>query len=449
MLLPRDPTDRRLLAIGGVLLAVYLAGTAAFAKPNGRVVFGDATHHFVQLRSLVFDRDLHFQDEYVRIYELRGGEPGTEWIFTDLTSTGHVRNYMPIGPGLLWAPLYLALSGVLVVLGWMGAIAPPDGFETVLQLCPGITGVLAATGAAILAARIARRYVDRTTAEWAVVATWLGTHALYYSLVSPAYSHTASMLAVSAFFAAWIGQRDAPSLARFAGWGALAGIAALMRWQEAVLIVVPLVEAARWRVTFGRRLVAAVTVGAAWLVAFLPQMLVWTVLYGQPFALPQGPSFMQWTDPHLFAVLLSDNHGLFIWAPLLALAAMGLVTFIRRHPAEGLPIALFVLISWYVNGAVADWWAGEAFGARRFLSLFPLFALGLGTWLHLPARARAWRGWKPILTLALCAANALLLFQYELFMKGYRAIAPYPHGLVDMWLTRFVVPVRVLVQWLS
>ena len=54
-----------------------------------------------------------------------------------------------------------------------------------------------------------------------------------------------------------------------------------------------------------------------------------------------------------------------------------------------------------------------------------------------------------LLTGALVAANALLLFQYELFMKGYRTIAPYPHGPVDMWLTRFVVPVRVLAQWLS
>ena len=56
---------------------------------------------------------------------------------------------------------------------------------------------------------------------------------------------------------------------------------------------------------------------ASWLVVFSPQMVVWFVLYGRPFTVPQGPSFMQWTSPHPLAVLFSDSHGLFVWAPLL------------------------------------------------------------------------------------------------------------------------------------
>jgi hypothetical protein len=39
-------------------------------------------------------------------------------------------------------------------------------------------------------------------------------------------------------------------------------------------------------------------------------------------------------------------------------------------------LVVFVLES-YVNAAARDWWAGDAFGARRFLSLFPVLALGL------------------------------------------------------------------------
>jgi hypothetical protein len=34
-------------------------------------------------------------------------------------------------------------------------------------------------------------------------------------------------------------------------------------------------------------------------------------------------------------------------------------------------------------------------------------------------------------------------------MKGLRAIAPYPHGWIDMWLTRVAVPFRLLGRWLS
>ena len=71
---------------------------------------------------------------------------------------------------------------------------------------------------------------------------------------------------------------------------------------------------------------AAAAAWCAWLVAFSPQMAVWYVLYGQPFTVPQGPSFMQWASPHHVAVLFSDNHGLFSWAPLLLLSLVGLST---------------------------------------------------------------------------------------------------------------------------
>ena len=94
-------------AIAVVFAAAYASSLVVRPKPDGRIVVGDALHHYVQLRSLVFDRDLHFQNEYVRMYRLKGGEPGTEWVY-ESTPTGYVRNLMPVGPGLLWAPAFLA-----------------------------------------------------------------------------------------------------------------------------------------------------------------------------------------------------------------------------------------------------------------------------------------------------------------------------------------------------
>jgi hypothetical protein len=99
------------------------------------------------------------------------------------------------------------------------------------------------------------------------------------------------------------------------------------------------------------------------------------------------------------------------------------------------------LLSWYANAAAADWWAGEAFGARRFLSLFPLFAVGLSCWLARGAR------WQIGLVGVCVALNVLLLFQYQLHMKGLVGVAPYPAGWFDMFVTRFVVPFRLLAMW--
>jgi hypothetical protein len=34
-------------------------------------------------------------------------------------------------------------------------------------------------------------------------------------------------------------------------------------------------------------------------------------------------------------------------------------------------------------------------------------------------------------------------------MKGRIDISPYPHGAIDMLVTRFIVPFRLLAEWFS
>ena len=435
-----------IIATGALLLAGYVAAMVLIAKADGRVVFGDATHHFVQLRSLVYDRDLHFGNEYRRIYRIEAAVPGTEWVFTELTPTGHVRNYMPVGPALLWAPLYLLVSALQLAASWVGLARPPDGFDRLLQIVPGVTGIIAVTTAALITWRSVREETSESAATIAVFAAWLGSHAIYYSLVSPSYSHAASMLTAAWFFASWLRTRHDMSVRRSAMWGALAGLCALMRWQDAIFLLVPFIEILRWREPPAWRLAALIAAGAGFAVAFSPQMAVWTVLYGQPLAIPQGPAFMQWTNPQLLPVLFSDNHGLLSWAPMMVLALGGLIVALVQKPAWRLPVASVLLVSWYVNAAVADWWAGEAYGARRFLSLFPLFTLGLAMWLNRPARVPVW--YARVAALAtLTVLNGLLLLQYQIYMKGLSALAPYPKGWFNLYVERFIVPWR-LVEWL-
>ncbi len=432
---------------GALFAAAYVTAFLAFPRADARLVVGDAVHHFVQLRSMLYDGDLHFQNEYVRLYGLgEAGErvEGDQWIFDDLTPTGHVRNYTPVGPALIWAPLYALFSAVL----WAGALAgvnpPPSGYEPLLQLAPGLTGIAAATGAAILSARLAARWVGSEWATWGTLAMWLGSPAIYYSLVSPTYSHAPSMLAMTLFLLVWVNGSALQTPAR-TRWlilaGVLSGIASLMRWQDAISVTLPLYSALQQPGSVAGRLRRASLVLAGWLLAFLPQMVVWQVLYGTPFTLPQGPGFMEWSRPNLVAVLFSANHGLFTWTPMLLLAVIGLFALARREPRITVPLVLLVAAGWWINASVADWWAGEAFGARRFLSLFPLFAAGLAIWM-------SGGRWRARVAGALVTANVLLLLQYQLFMKGLDEIAPYPYEWFDLWFARFIVPFRMLARWL-
>jgi hypothetical protein len=445
--LPERHPSATLFGIGTIFLVLYTASLIWLPKASGRIVIGDATHHYVQLRSAVFDRDLHFRNEYVRLYGLRGDEPDVEWVY-ESTATGHVRNLMPVGPALLWAPAYLVVSALVWIGGFLGFTYPLDGYGRLFQAAAGISGIVAATVGSWLTYRCALRLWDPRAAIWATLTVWLSSSAVYYSVISPTYSHAASMFAVSAFWAAWVVSLDRRDWKKYAGLGLLAGIAGLMRWQDLVLVLVPALEVG-WRLRADGTKAAAVrlaSTGIGTFVGFLPQMIVWTILYGAPLTIPQGPSFMRWSEPALLPLLFSDNHGLVSWTPIAALSLTGLLWLYRRSALVGVGALLFFAVSWYVNAAVADWWAGEAFGARRFVSCFPVFVFGLAAILD---RATA----KTTVGATICCLftlhTFLLLLQYLAFMRGLRHVVPYPSGLDGLYLARFRAPLDLFHWWLS
>jgi hypothetical protein len=445
--LARRP-GRLIAGIGLACAVAYGLSLLILPKAGGRVVVGDAVHYFVYLRSLVFDRDLHFQNEYFRLYGLDPAAtppPDTEWVYIPLPS-GYTRNVMPIGTAIAWAPLYLCVTVAAYALHLVGLAPAPDGYARAFQASAGFSGIVAATGGAWLSFLLARSLFGVTAALWATVAVWLGSSAIYYSLVSPTYSHACSMLATSAALYVWWISRDQRTAARYALVGVLVGCAALVRPQDVVFLAAPLLDTlaelrqpstTKWR----DALVHAASSVAAAVAVFVPQMIVWAVLYGNPLLVPQGSGFMRWADPQLVAVLFSSFRGLFTWTPVLVVAVLGLG---RLGSERGHLTVVFVVIfvlSWYVNASVADWWAGEAFGARRFLSCFPIFVVGCA------AMMERWRDRPSAIAVGVIGVvllNGLLLFQYQLFLKGWRDVAPYPDTAWSLWIERFIVPIRVV-----
>ena len=445
------------LAFTLVMALVHFAGLfARGVRP--RVIRGDGLHYYVQLRSAVFDHDLDFENDYIGLFTLdfkvSVPPPGWTWNF-EHTPNGHVRNFMPVGPALLWAPLFLAVTGATCLLSMAGLAYRPDGFGLAFQLVPDVCGVAAAGLALWFAFLLARSLNGPRAALGATLAVLAGSPLIYYAIVAPSYSHALSAMGASAFLLYWWNTRDRTDLRRYAAVGALAGLTALIRWQDGLLLAAVLVDvvvhARAGRLSRGRRagfgLARLAVAGAAAMVVFIPQMIVWQSLYGQPLTIPQGAEFMRWTESQVVAVLLSPYRGLFSWTPLTAIALAGLVPLWKKQPRLVVTLALFFVISTYVNGAVVDWWAGEAFGARRFLRCFPIFVVGLA---ELMALDGIWGAVLRIVTIALAAANLLLLGHYEVFMIGLTKLASYPGGpypegsWYTLWVERFLVPMRVV-----
>ncbi len=441
----------RTIAAVGLLFALAYAGAFLTGVSRGPVVRGDAIQYYAYLRSAVFDRDLDFQNEYEHFYAVPGQDRARNVWLTERTPAGRPPNMMSIGPAVLWSPAFLTMAGATWGLSAVGVAPAPDGYSMPMQLSAGLAGVAYGAAGAWLCWLAAASIFGTRSALWASLTVWLAGPAVYYSVISPAYSHATSLFAVSAFVVVWLRSAGRSPRWRAVALGALGGLAMLVRWQDAIVLLLPGWEFVTARLD-GRLstrraaglglLMAAVAVAVA-----SPQLIAWQAIYGQALVMPQGGSFMRWGEPAILSVLFSTRHGLFLWTPALLVAAAGLAWLWRRDRRVGTAVILTLGAAVYVNAAVSDWWAGEAFGARRFVSYGPLFTLGLAAvWTRLESARRlvALRA----ATLGLIAYNLLFLLQYQVVMRGHVELVPYPETLRQILVDRLFLPWQLLGRWL-
>ncbi len=454
-LLTLEPLERHpgrvFTAIGFVFAIVYVAAFTVFPR-HGRIIDGDAIQYYAYLRSLVVDRDVDFTNDYRLLYRpTDGGNADNVWLRTT-TSRGRPPNVMSIGPALLWAPAFLATYATLALLRPLGLAIPLDGLAAPFLLSVGLAGIAYATLGAFFCYRSCRLLFAARPALWGALAAWLATPAVYYSLISPAYSHATSLFASALFCYVWLKTRGGDSIRRDVWLGILAGLATLVRWQDVVILVLPLSELA-WAVAKGRSRLASSALHASVMLGvvvtlLLPQFFAWQAIYGRFFLVPQGGGFMQWTSPALISVLFSLRHGLFSWTPAVLVAVIGFYYLVRRDAVVGWSAAAVFLLAVYINAAVSDWWAGEAFGARRFVGYSVVFALGLAAlfasdfWQKRPVLQRS-------TAVALVVYNLLFLLQYQLFMRGFQQFAPYPATIRQVLLDRLTLPWQLLRAWMG
>jgi hypothetical protein len=362
----------------GVLVLAFAASLPAVTP---RLYSSDEVQYFSYLRSLWFDGDVSFENEYRFFLEHGFAQtPGYHETFLERsTATGRRINFGTIGSAILWSPFYAVADVVVRVTG----AAPADGLSK-----PYIAAVAygsAAYGflAILLSIGAARRVLGGAGGVMAGVAVWIGSPLLFYMYIAPPFAHACSAFAVAVFVTVWLQVR-----ARWSAGGAIAlGLAGalmtMVREQDVFFAVGPALDfviSARRRPAAATGMAALAGVGA-FLAGIVPQLLAYVALNGRP-----GPSQlvtrkMLWQSPHALQVLASPEHGFLIWTPLAALAIAGLCLLALRGEADARRIAgvslLMIALQVYVNGSVDSWSAAGAFGHRRFVAVTILLVLGL------------------------------------------------------------------------
>jgi hypothetical protein len=413
-LLPDDPLARILVAlIGGIIgvaalrtrtraiiFATALAAGLVWQLQTGARLQSDAFYYYAYLRSMTFDRDVNFTNDY-RMLGL-----GDKAHLFEPTPTGYAHSAWTVGPAIVWSPFFAAGHVAATRLGAAGKDVATDGTSYPYRQSIVIAGLCYALLGWWFTLRFVEQWYSRRSASVAVLLMAGGSFMLWYTVVEPTMTHAPSMAAVAGFLWCWAASRErrlgaVPRRTSVWWWmllGLLAGVMTLIRWQNALFAIVPACEAAAllWRAlrngdrdTRTTVLVGGVAFVVVAAVTCLPQMLAWKAIYGTYFAVsPVGPK-IRWTSPQLELVLFSSRNGLLAMSPLLYVGALGLLGFVRRQRSAGLALLATSLVMVYFNASIQDWWGSDGFGGRRFDGVIPILTLGLAVswqWLqHLAA----------------------------------------------------------------
>ena len=424
------------------LMALALLFGVTLPAVTPRVYASDEIQYVSYLRSLWFDHDVSFENEYRYFYErsVGRGEHFHETFLELQTEAGRRPNFGTIGAAILWAPFYALGHIAAALMRNAGSEIAVDGFSKpfIAAIAYGsafygfVAILLSIRAARLLAAPspppsraqdspalrrglaearrpedVRRAQAGDSSSTLAGIAVWFGTPLLFYMYVAPPFAHACSAFAVALFVTIWLHVRRTWSPGGAVALGLAGALMAMVREQDVFFAIGPALDLVLTTVRQPRVMrlsqtaLAAVTGCAVFIAGLAPQLLAYSALNGRP-----GPSSlvmrkMSWHSPHALDVLTSPAHGFFAWTPMALLAVSGLVVLGLRGPAESRRIGgialVMVMAQVYVSGSVESWTVAGAFGQRRFVALTILLVIGLASLLRAVPRSP----WRMAVTTAL------------------------------------------------
>jgi hypothetical protein len=449
-------TRRELAALAAVFVLSLPAVTP-------RIYASDEVQYFSYLRSIWFDHDVSFENEYRYFYDrdVARGEGFHTTFLEATTPAGRRPNFGTIGAALLWSPFYAVGDLTARTLRAAGRDVQIDGFSQPYIAAVAYGSATYGFLAVLLSIGAARRLLrdhDAQPGPGGLVGgllVWVGSPLLFYMYVAPPMSHACSAFAVAVFITIWLHVRRTWALGGVILLGVAAAVMAMVREQDLFFAVGPALDftLARIAVPRGalRGLVTAAAGCLAFAVAFLPQLVAYLRLNGHASPSRLVTRKMTWTAPHAAEVLFSPAHGFFFWTPLAVAALLGLCVLSVRRTGDvrrvGLLALLMVAGQVYVGGSVESWSVAGAFGQRRFVALTVLLAIGLA------ALSEAVRGqgprcvligvsllcvWWNIALIALFATRQMDRKQLELGRNAYDVFVTIPRAAPHLAYRYFV-----------
>jgi len=397
-----------------IIMSLYIF----FGYLNNGWLFGkDAQLYYMVGRSLYFDHDVDFTNEWTLTpHPEHLGEPKR-------TITGKIAHHFPIGSALISLPFFLLSDmGTRICNNIFKMNLPNDGYRGIYGFFVPFSSILFACFGIYLSYKIISQFFSETLASLSISTIVLSTSLLWYVTGHLTMTHACSFFIVTAFIYVSLiffykDPSDIPA-SRYILTGSLFSLAAMIRPQNIVFIMLPLIAISGSILKYylrkipsdGMKMFFKISLGLfSSLVCFVPQLLFWKAIYGT-FLLNSYSGFtFKLLEPDLLKTLFSTNHGLFLWHPITIFASMGICFMLLKHEGKRLfllSLLICFLLTWYIVASF-DYSCANSFGNRCFDGSTLFFSLGWAQILSILNKK------KMLIVICFCFVlwNVQLLFQ--------------------------------------
>ncbi len=402
-------------------------------------VRGDGVGYYAYIRSLLIEHKLDFANDWRAANEsfsMGRVRPDGSINPQEYTQTGHLDNHFAVGPAILWAPFLVPVHYVLLVLKKFGFKVQTTGYSRPYIVTMALATALYGFLGLLISFRLACLYTDERWAFLATLGIWFASSLPVYMYFNPSWSHAHSVFAVAVFLWYWQRTWQGRTPTQWVILGLISGLVLDVYYANIAVLLVPFVESLQgyWRCwsapgrdwhALGRLFGSNLLYCLATLIAFSPTLITRQIIYGHPLSFGYGDvDVTQWASPRLGSVLFSSDHGLLVWTPILIFAVAGIFLVFRQDR----PLAAYLvtaLLALYYLIAIDSCWDGiSSFGNRFFISLTPMFVLGLAVFCRDLARwvkgARQGMAIASSVTALLIVWNLAFMFQWGTHMVPAR-----------------------------
>jgi hypothetical protein len=397
-----------------IILISIIAISVFIAKPNWQIG-GDGYGYYSYIRSLHFDCDLDFYNEFKMFDDTYEAQTLKYWA----TPIGKAGNPFAIGWSIFYAPFFI-LALILAKLFTFSNDFALSGFNFPYQLLIGVGTSFYIILGILLLFNTLKRLFSPISAWFSSIFTLIATPLIFYVVYEPSMSHGLSFFILSALFykSIEIYKKEETNKKDVILLGLITGASFLIRWQNLLFIILPL--AILWlKLAKKRRILSYLGIT---LLTILPQFFAWKHLYGSFLTIPQGSEFVS-HKLELFNFLFSGYHGLFIWNPILFLALIGLILSYKKDKFLFFILFMALLGQILFNANLSDWFGGGSFGSRRMIGSLFIFAYGITYLLDLLLKSK-FKFKKIYIILVIFILGLFSLWNYLLMLSTSRGILP-------------------------